>query len=87
MLSWFTYLDHILIDQFRVSVDQVDLLGVAVFHKFLLVGVVLVLVGHGGAVGLGWGRGRESSGAWRAGAEDSECEPTEADCRQPPQSH
>lgn len=85
--AWFTYLDHILIDQFGVSVDQIDLLGVAVLHNLLLVGIVLVLVGHGGDVGLDLGRVRESSEAWRTGAKDSESEPTKVDCRQPPRSH
>lgn len=42
-----TNLHHILVDLLGVSVDQIDLLGVAVLLDFLLVGVVLVLVRHG----------------------------------------
>lgn len=41
-----TNLHHVLVDLLRVSVDKIDLLGVAVLHDLLLVGVVLVLVRH-----------------------------------------
>lgn len=46
-----TNLHHVFIDLLGVSVDQVDLLSVAVLHDLHLVGVKLVLVRHGGATG------------------------------------
>lgn len=47
-----TDLHDILVDLLGVSVDQVDLLGVAVLHKLLL-SVELVLIRHGGATSPG----------------------------------
>lgn len=53
-----TNLHHVLIDLLGVPVDQIDLFGVAVLHNLLLIGVVLVLVRHGGAAGAGRGHRR-----------------------------
>lgn len=62
-----THLDNVLVDLLGVSVDQVDLLGVAVLHHLLFVGVVLVLVRHDGVLRVQvqcWGPG----GSWGPGS-------------------
>lgn len=59
-LCW-TNLHHILVDLLGVSVNQIDLLGVAVLLDFLLIGVVLVLIRHG-----------QASNSCRAGSEEDQ---------------
>lgn len=59
-----TNLHHIVIDLLGISVNEIYLFGVAVLHKLLLVGVVLVLIRHGGAAGAGPSEESEDKPSW-----------------------
>lgn len=59
-----TNLHHVLIDLLGVSVNEIDLLGVTVLHNLLFIGVVLVLIRHGGVAGPGLAGDSEGKLSW-----------------------